>query len=220
MIDVQEKPLRESTSRWIAELDMALTSVLSTGESNTLIREVFASLLLLRWADLQDAEQEAMAIFEDRSYQPLLPEWLQWRHWARLDSPNAIADRVGELVCHLDGLRGDVAHPLAAHLHALAAPLRRVLNVNCVPLSDIATWVGELPFETPSERRALLEVLDQVLTETASSHDGQYSTPAAIARLAAAVANPQPGERVYDPCFGAGNFLVAAWQSAERSSQE
>ncbi len=217
---MQDKPLREGTAQWIAGLDAALTSVLSIGESNTLIREVFAAFLLLRWADLQDAEQEAMAIFEDRSYQPLLPEWLQWRHWARLDSPHATADRLGELACYLDGLRGDVAHPLAAHLHVLAAPLHRVLNVNFVYLSDLVRWVGELPFETPSERRALLEVFDQVLTETASAHDGQYATPAAIARLVAALANPQPGERVYDPCFGAGNFLVAAWQLAERSRQE
>jgi type I restriction enzyme M protein len=163
---VQDKPLREVTSQWIAGLDAALTSVLSTGESNTLIREVFAAFLLLRWVDLQDAEQEAMAVFEDRPYQPLLPEPLQWRHWARLDHPHAIAERLGELVKYLDGLRGDAANPVAAYLHALAAPLRRVLDVNFVYLDDLVRWVGELPFETPSERRGLLDVFDQVLAET------------------------------------------------------
>ena len=34
------------------------------------------------------------------------------------------------------------------------------------------------------------------------------------------MASPQPGERVYDPCFGSGNLLVAAWQQAEGSRIE
>lgn len=216
---MQDKQLREATSQWVASLDV-LRSEMPVSESRSLIREVFAAFLLLRWADLQDAEQEAMAAFEDRTYQPLLPEPLQWRHWVRLDHPRAIADRLQELAQYVDGLRGDAARPVAAYLHALAEPLRRVLKVNFDYLHDFVRWVADLPFETPSERRALLEVFDQVIAETGDPYDGQYATPANIARLVAALANPQPGERVYDPCFGSGNFLVAAWQQAERSRNE
>ena len=64
---MQDKQLREATSQWFASLD-ALRSEMSGSESRSLIREVFAAFLLLRWADLQDAEQEAMAVFEDRGY--------------------------------------------------------------------------------------------------------------------------------------------------------
>ncbi len=216
---VHDKELREATSQWVAALDV-LRSEMPASESRSLIRELFAAFLLLRWADLQDAEQEAMALFEDRAYQPLLPEPLQWRHWVRLDQPYAIAERLRELAQHVEGLRGDATHPVAAYLHTLAVPLRRVLKVNFVYLQDVVRWVTDLPFETPSERRALLDVFDQVMTETGNAHDGQFSTPANIARLVAALANPQPGERVYDPCFGSGNFLVAAWQQAERSRGE
>ncbi len=216
---MQDKLLREATSQWVAALDV-LRSEMPAGESRSLIREVFAAFLLLRWADLQDAEQEAMAVFEDRTYQPLLPAPLQWRHWVRLDQPYAIAERLQDLVQQVEGLRGDAAHPVAAYLHALAAPLRRVLNVNFVYLHNFVRWVAELPFETPSERRALLDVFDQAIAETGAPYDGQYATPVNIARLVAALANPQPGERVYDPCFGSGNFLVAAWQQAEHSRNE
>lgn len=216
---MQDKQLREATSQWLASLDV-LRSEMPVSESRSLIREVFAAFLLLRWADLQDAEQEAMAAFEDRTYQPLLPEPLQWRHWVRLDHPRTIADRLQELAQYVDGLRGDAAHPVAAYLHALAEPLRRVLKVNFFYLHDFVRWVAELPFETPSERRTLLEVFDQVIAETGDPYDGQYATPVNIARLVAALANPQPGERVYDPCFGSGNFLVAAWQQTERSRHE
>lgn len=216
---MQDKLLREATSQWVAALDV-LRSEMPASESRSLIREVFAAFLLLRWADLQDAEQEAMAVFEDRTYQPLLPAPLQWRHWVRLDQPFAIAERLQDLVQHVEGLRGDAAHPVAAYLHALAVPLRRVLNVNFVYLHNFVRWVAELPFETPSERRALLDVFDQAIVETGDPYDGQYATPVNIARLVAALANPQPGERVYDPCFGSGNFLVAAWQQAEHSRNE
>ncbi|WP_175751380.1 N-6 DNA methylase [Burkholderia ambifaria] len=217
---VQDNALREVTSQWIARLDASFTSMLSTSEANALIREVFAAFLLLRWADLQDAEQEAMAVFEDRAYESLLPSVLQCRHWSRLDNPQTIADRLRELADYVEGLRGDARHPVAAYLHALTEPLRRILRVNFVYLIDLVHWVGELPFETPSERRALLDLFDQVLAETSDAYDGQFSTPANIARLVAALANPQPGERVYDPCFGSGNFIVAAWQHAERSRIE
>ena len=213
---MQDKQLREATSQWVAALDV-LRSEMPASESRSLIRDVFATFLLLRWADLQDTEQEAMAIFEDRTYQPLLPEPLQWRYWAYLDHPRAIADRLQDLARHVEGMRGDAAHPVATYLKALAEPLRRVLKVNFVYLHDFVRWVADLPFETPSERRALLDVFDQAIAETGDPYDGQYATPVNIARLVAALANPQPGDRVYDPCFGSGNFLVAAWQLAERS---
>jgi len=216
---VKDNLLREATSQWVAALDV-LRSEMPASESRSLIREVFAAFLLLRWADLQDAEQEAMAVFEDRTYQPLLPVPLQWRHWVRLDQPYAISERLQDLVQHVEGLRGEAAHPVAAYLHALAVPLRRVLKVNFIYLHDFVRWVANLPFETPSERRALLAVFDQVIAETVDPYDGQFATPVNIARLVAALANPQPGERVYDPCFGSGNFLVAAWQQAEHSRNE
>lgn len=216
---MQPQAMREAISQWVAAMGL-LKSEMPIGESRSFVREVFAAFLLLRWADLQEVEQEAMAAFEDRPYQPLLPQALQWRHWARLDHPKTIADRLLKLADYVGSLRGDGDHPMAAYLHALADPLRRVLKVNFVYLIDLVRWVGELPFETPSERRSLLEVLDRVISETGDAHDGQFSTPANIARLVAALANPQPGERVYDPCFGSGNFLVAAWHQAERGRME
>ncbi|WP_147473005.1 MULTISPECIES: N-6 DNA methylase [Pseudomonas] len=214
-----EQLLRDTTSQWIAAMDV-LRSEMPISESRSFIREVFATLLLLRWIDLQDAEQEAMAVFEGRAYQPLLPQSLQWRHWSRLDHSQAIADRLQDLTHYVERLRGDAEYPVAGYLHTLADPLRRMLKVNFVYLIDLMQWVGELPFETPSERRSLLEMFDQVMTETSDSYQGQFSTPANIAHLVAALANPQSGESVYDPCFGSGNFLVAAWQQVERNLVE
>ena len=120
----------------------------------------------------------------------------------------------------LERHEGDVTQPRAAWLRRLAAPLRRWARVNPFYWHDLLQWIGELPFETPSDRRALLELFDLVLAETGEVYDGQHQTPANVARLVAALAQPQPGERVYDPCFGSGNFLIAAWQQAERTWQQ
>ncbi|GGO77635.1 type I restriction-modification system methyltransferase subunit [Marinobacterium nitratireducens] len=214
---MQDNELLEETSQWVGNLDAVFTSTLSTGESNALIREVFSTFLLLRWADMQDSEQEAMAIFEDRSYQPLLPEQLQWRHWVSLDHPTSIAKQLHELAGYIEGLRGNSSHPLVAYLHPLVAPLRHVLEVNFAYLIDLVRWLDKLPFDTSSARYALLNVYDKMLAETSDVRGGQFSTPVNIARLVVALADPKPGERVYDPCFGLGNFLVVAWQHAERS---
>lgn len=214
-----KKSISEATNQWVGFLD-ALRSEMPSSKSMSLIREIFATFLLLRCVDLQEAEQEAMAIFEDRAYQPLLPEPLQWRHWTSLEFPQEIAERLRELASYVEGLRGNAVQPEAAYLHTVAAPLHRILEVNFFCLIDIVHWMSELPFETSSERRKLLEVFDQVLNETKDIYDGQLSTPANIARLVTELANPQPGDRVYDPCFGSGNLIVAAWQHAQRSGKE
>lgn len=217
---MQGQLLREAASQWVAGLDAAFTSKLSSGESNALIREVFAAFLLLRWTDLQESEQEAIAVFEGRTHEPLLPPPLQWRHWSQLEKPNEIARRLSDLALRVASLRGSGAEPLAAYLHVLAEPLRRILEVNFTYLRDLMRWVGELPFETASERREVLDAFDRVLAETQEAREEWFASPSAIARLVAMLANPRPGERIYDPCFGIGRFLVEAWDQARSSRDE
>jgi type I restriction enzyme M protein len=188
------------------------------GLTGSLIREVFAAFLLLRWADYQDAEQEAMAVFEDRSFSPVLPARLQWRSWCDLD-PIKMGLIVAELGSHFDRLRDSRENSLATYLHALAEPMRRISEVNFAYLADVVHWFDKQPFETANDRRELLRCFDEVLTETASGYDGQFVSPSSIAGLVAAIADPRPGERVYDPCFGSAGFLTAAWERATRAVQ-
>ncbi|MBU5637505.1 N-6 DNA methylase [Geomonas sp. Red69] len=209
MSAVNDKSLQDITRQIVNRL-------LAEGLSGAVIREVFAALFVLRWIDNRDVEQEAMSIFEDRSYQPLLPSRLQWRNWAQLDNPYEIAAQFRELTRYLEARRGDTEQPLRALVHMLP----RVLEVDFVCLHDLVRWVATLPFDMVSERRALLSVFDQMVAQTTDAYDGQFSSPASIALLVAVLANPEPGEKVYDPCFGSGNFLLAAWQQAERNHNE
>ncbi|WFC14691.1 N-6 DNA methylase [Aeromonas salmonicida] len=216
---MEENTIRKATTQWVSKLNAVFTREMSTHESNTLIRAVFATFLLLRRANQQEAELDAIAAVENIPYCPVLPHSLQW---SRLSSMNEwdITERLHQLANYADSLKSSTTFSTATYVQALAEPLRSILKVNFAYLIDVVRWIEGLPFETPSERHSLLEVFDQVVAETKDAYDGQYSTPVNIARLVVALANPQPGESIYDPCFGSGNFLVAAWQHAENSHTE
>ncbi|MDW5329574.1 N-6 DNA methylase [Plantactinospora sp. KLBMP9567] len=47
----------------------------------------------------------------------------------------------------------------------------------------------------------------------------EYLVPGTLARLMVALVDPQPGERVHDPCCGPGTLLVAAGQHLARSGE-
>lgn len=38
---------------------------------------------------------------------------------------------------------------------------------------------------------------------------GEFTTPQPIADLMLELADPKPGDHIYDPCFGMGGLLVA-----------
>lgn len=193
-----------------------LTGVGLMLESPVRAGEAFAALLLVRWAGLQDAERAAMAAFDRQDYQPLLPARLQWQQWAELDDAVASVARVRELSEWLGSTPREANRPLASYLHTAAEPIRRLLAAPADLVHDLVRWVASLPFETPAERRALLATFDQAILNPRRTDIDEHVSPANIAHLVAALANPRPGDRVYDPCFGSGRFLVAAWQRAEQ----
>src|SRR5262249_11715369 len=147
-----------------------------------------------RWLDQAEAEQAAMAVFEDRPYQPLVPTELQWRHWAQLKHRDEMVDRLRKLSQHLEAMRRQPvsawphiqqrleslrddppAHPARAWLHMLAQPLRSVLHADLFNLQDLVRWVGELRIETPEERRQLLSVLDQLAIKLGVASEDEHS---------------------------------------------
>lgn len=210
---MQTETPQEAASQWVAALD-------AYDMPGSQIREIFASILLLRWADHIEAEHEATALFEDRPYQPMISGNLRWQIWAHEMPDNAMPGWLTALADEIDRRRGDVEHPLSPYLQALAEPLRRVRSTNLYELADLVRWIDTLPFETPRERLEVLDVFDRVLVETREPYEGEFASPPSVARLVVALAHPIQGERVYDPCFGTGGFLVAAWQQAEGNRTE
>ena len=79
--------------------------------------------------------------------------------------------------------------------------------------ADIIDWLRGLDLSTPAGRRLAADVFDEAVRFMVHRHGdslGQFVTPAPVVDLMVALANPAPGEKVYDPCFGFGGLLVEA----------
>ncbi len=179
-------------------------------------REGLAALLLLRLAELHDAQHDTIKLFDGLADQPLIPEALHLCNWLEHEDPGHIADQLKKLAQHLTQLQVNVAHPMATFPRVLADALHSMLYVQSAAMFDLLRWVGKTPMETTTERRALLEVFDRLI----GAEHGDLSASAHISSLVVALGNPRPGELVYDPCFGNGTFLVVGSQYVERSQIE
>lgn len=178
------------------------------------ITDSVACLILLRWLDQADAEAAAEAAFEERSHQPLFPPLLQWRSWCSA-KPIEMADRLGAVAKRVATTAAESGP--GAHLRLLSEPLKRLLQLNPAYLVDAVHWVAALPMETPFERRKALQAFDSLLTKAATPYDAESATPTSLAKLMVSLADPRPGESVFDPCFGRAGLLVSAWLHAEAS---
>jgi type I restriction enzyme M protein len=207
---VEPSSLREQAKHLVDRLR-------SSGLSSRYLRDVFTVAVLLRWADYQEAEEEAMAEFEDRQWRSVLPPRLRWGVWFRLPPSEVGRILFHELPAYLAGVRSRSDAALAVYLSALSEPLQHLATTDIGVVCDVVHWVGEQPLETSNDRHLFLEFFDSLLAETVESREGQFVSPQSIAKLAVAIADPRPGDRVYDPCFGFGSFLTAAWEYADRN---
>ncbi len=176
------------------------------------IPEIVASLILLRWLDQEDAEAAAEAAFEERPYQPLFPPRLHWRSWCGAERFE-MADRLRAVAQQIETTVGESGP--SAHLRLMSEPLGRLLQLNPSSLVEAVRWATALPMETLSERRTALEAFDALLIKAASPYDAESATPSSVATLMVSLADPRPGESVFDPCFGRAGLLVSAWRHAE-----
>lgn len=173
-------------------------------------QQLLAALLFLRWVDYEEAEREAMALFEDAAYEPMLPEPLHWRRWHRLPPDELGEFLLRRLIPALERPDGPGFHPAFAHLPLFADKLTRAAGLPVSMLLALLEWIAALPFETRRDHQRALAAFDDACGKTMSKDAAQYRTPPEIARLMAAIARPAPGETVYDPCFGQGETLLAA----------
>lgn len=178
------------------------------------IIDIVASLILLRWLDQADAEAAAEAAFEERPHHPIFPPRWQWRIWSRTE-PVEMAQRLGAIAKRVSTTVVDSGP--GAHLSLMSEPLHRLLKLEPSSLADAVRWAAAFPMDTPSERWAVLEAFDLLLKNASSPNGLESATPPSVATLMVSVADPRPGESVFDPCFGHGGLLVSALRYAETS---
>jgi type I restriction enzyme M protein len=169
-----------------------------------------AALIYMRWADFQEAELEAIAAFDETDYKPVLPSSLHWRSWCNFRDVELSHFLKERLPSALRGLHNNRHNPISTYLYRLVGPLQVLSGFTPEELKVMVLWLSEQPFETPSDRRKLLNFFDDFLNATTYRLSGDYRTPPGIADLIVQLASPTYGDRVYDPCFGSGGLLTAA----------
>ena len=173
-----------------------------------------ASFIYLRWLDFYEAEQEAIAVLDDAHYSRIMPPAFRWRQICTLSNSD-LKVRIRALVGNLRTVGHGSSSPVGVMLQRIAPSLNRLAEYDSIAVSEMMAWVALQPFETQTDRLRLLGTLDQILLRCAGKEAGTFLTPQIVVDLMVALAAPQQGESLYDPCFGSANLLTTAMTYAE-----
>src|SRR5262245_31027236 len=141
-----------------------------------------AALIYLRWVDFREAEREAVAAFEESDFEAAAPSGALWRSWHTFPAAGLVR-RLDQYLRYIDLYS-------TGHNELVEAGLRRAATEVCKfgrksgdALEALVEWLVKQPFETPNDRRRLLETFDGFLAMDARPESGQYRTPDSIAQL-------------------------------------
>jgi type I restriction enzyme M protein len=172
----------------------------------------FAALVFLRWADFEEAEREAIAAFEDVDFEPKVPSRFRWCDLQeRPFEPERMIRQLLVAVRHFANSRNQM---IASAAHQAVPAIDKLSRIPAEAFARMVEWLAHQPFETPADRRAIRDVLDEVLRSNTDRFAGEYFTPPQIAALMVEIVGPRQGESVYDPCFGFAGLLTTAMDSA------
>ncbi len=179
--------------------------------------EQLAWLFFLKAFDETETRKEQEAAFDDTPYERRLTGDYAWSHWAKdTDHPDEMLEFVdGKLWIKLTS--PDPAKGLGND--ALAQRFRRIFdNVRNysrrgVSFAKVVQQVDKLHFSSETDVIVLSEIYEDLLKRVAADsagYAGEFYTQRHIIRAMVQVVQPQPGEHVYDPCFGTAGFLGEA----------
>ncbi|HSQ43054.1 MAG TPA: N-6 DNA methylase, partial [Fibrobacteraceae bacterium] len=171
------------------------------GISREEIPVLLASLLLLRWVDFQDAEAEAVALFEGEAYSTRLPRELQWRTWATDPSANwlTLARSLSSPFLSIDNGLGEALETtlLVFRETQLRGPSARELFLS----------LEALPFETREQQADLGKALFLLALQ---ANPQEMGTPVELARFMVSMAQVRARQSLFDPFFRLGESFEAA----------
>ncbi len=166
-----------------------------------------AALFLLRWAERKDAEQEPADALKSHDCPSALPRGLHWSSWRDL--------RGGELVDALGGgvlpaLRNAPDRGPGKYLKLLAPIVENLVRESPEVIETLLEWGRPFDLESDTGRHSAGNALGALVANAAETGEipGDHTTPKRVVELMAELLDPRPGERVYDPCFGAGGLLA------------
>lgn len=169
---------------------------------------VLAAFVVLQQAELEEAEREAVASFDDLDYHSPLSKELRWSRIAQAPRGKSLRPAIQEV---WNQLAATPDGPLTRYLRRIPSAVKLAAGIDGV--LDAARYITEeMPLATPQGKRNLSmffeEAVERYIDHT--KYAAQFASEEHLVRLVVDLAAPRLGERIYDPCFGLGGFLSAA----------
>jgi type I restriction enzyme M protein len=187
--------------------------------------EQLAWLFFLKAFDETETRKEQEAAFDDKPYERRLTGDYAWSHWAKdTDHPDEMLEFVdGKLWIKLtspDPAKG-LGNDVLAHRFRRIFDNVRNYSRRGVSFAKVVQQVDKLHFSSETDVIVLSEIYEDLLKRVAADsagYAGEFYTQRHIIRAMVEVVQPQPGEHVYDPCFGTAGFLGEAADYLRRNS--
>ena len=196
----------------VSKLWTRLSDMRSQRVSNRSLESVIvpyaAAILLLRWAEHMDTEHEAVAAFDGDEYLPVLPRSQHWSSWCDLRGQRLVYVLRKEVLPALQRRpSGSIGQLLQGVIHIF----ENLTLESPETIEVLIQWCQAFDFETGSGRQAAGEGLETLIEKSAEQPSGigtALAVPKPVVELMADLLDPNPGERIYDPCFGTGGLLA------------
>ena len=203
---MNQSELTSHVSELFARLEDVRRQVSGKCPIESVIAPYAAVILLLRREEIVDSEREAAAPSDRRDYLPALPRdrhWSSWRHLRGAELVYVLREEV------LPGLRNAPNRAIGRYLRRVVAVIEALASEPSEAIELLVNWAKTFDVETVTGRQAAGDAL-RMLVEKAVAKDktlGAHTAPQPVVKLMVDLINPDPGERIYDPCFGVGGLL-------------
>ena len=169
-----------------------------------------ACLLIAKWAGYYESEREAIAAFNEEEFTTELPQALKLSAWDRPTERHAseVAAALREMTAH-----SSTGNTAARYVARVAPLVTQATEISQRTYERLHEWVSRIELGAPNERTVAARLFDDALRTIMAAQGrlvGEFVTPQHVADLMLELADPEPGHKVYDPCFGFGELLVGA----------
>ncbi|MYH31246.1 MAG: hypothetical protein F4137_20945, partial [Acidobacteria bacterium] len=136
-----------------------------------------AGLLIAKWAGYAEAEHEAVAAFEDRAFEPELPDALRRSAWERPigGALDAVVDALKNLT-----VRHPPASPYTRNLVDVAPLVTSAAEREASLVTGLLEWVHGVEMDTPAGRDVAAGVFEETLRDVVAGggrEAGECTTP-------------------------------------------
>jgi type I restriction enzyme M protein len=176
--------------------------------------EQLAWLFFLKAFDEAELRREEEGSFDDRPYRRRLGGNFAWSSWAtKTNRPDEMLEFVEHKLwvklTSSDSKTGMGDDALAERFRRIFANVRNYCRRG-ITFARVVQQVDKLHFSSETDIIVLSEIYEDLLKRVAADsagYAGEFYTQRHIIRAMVEVVRPQPGDRVYDPCFGTAGFL-------------